>query len=763
MFRYVTVARRRVCCDRWLATLFLAWVASFAAAQESRFQDTGWPFKPLVQPTVPTVSETTWVRNTIDAFVLARLEAAKLRPSPAADRLTLLRRVTYDLTGLPPTPQEIEDFVRDQSPRAYEKVVERLLASPRYGERWAQHWLDVVRYAETAGFKSDQVRPQAHKYRDYVIRAFNQDLPYDRFVRQQLAGDELEPENPEALIATGMNRLYPEETQASNFKQARQDILDEVTEVTGFAFMGLTMGCAKCHDHKFDEIKQTDFYRLQAFFTPMLPRDDLAEVPRSEQQEHAKRMREWESATAPIRQSMSEVLASAEAKLRQEAIDPLDKETQQAIATPDQQRTCMQRQLATFAKYEIDRKVARAPNRLEGEAKAKYDELNKQLEQFASLKPKPLPMVMALSDGDDEAPPAYLFETGNYQKPVFEVQPGFPEFLDPQAPEIVRPAARPESTGRRSALANWLTLPDHPLTARVMVNRVWQGHFGFGLVPTANDFGVMGEGSKHQELLDWLSAEFVRGGWQVKDLHRLIVLSNTYQQSSHVDRQSPAYAAAMSVDPDNKLFWRFRRDRLDGEAIRDTLLQLAGQQQSRMFGPSAKPIMPEAVRDSRYAWTPDEREADQNRRSIYVQASRNLRYPFFTAFDAPDAINSCPKRAPTTTAPQALTLLNSELTLKLARQWAGGLLRRHRDDIRGLIQDAYVSAYGRPPRAQEARDAEQFLVRQAEQIQYLGEEPSPDGLPIPAPWHTSLDPAEQTAVVDFCHAIMNSTELVYVE
>ncbi len=742
-----------------LAFLFSAYLY----AAEPRFKDSGWPFLPLQSAPVPQFENQSWIRNPIDAFVLDKLQASELKPNVAADRLTLLRRLSYDLLGVPPTLEMQERFLKDRRPDAYERLVETYLASPEYGERWAQHWLDVVRYAESAGFKSDQVRPAAHQYRDYVIRALNSDISYSRFISQQLAGDELEPENPDALIATGMNRLYPEETQASNFKQARQDILDEVTEVTGFAFMGLTMGCAKCHDHKFDEIKQTDFYRLQAFFTPMLPRDDLAAVSRSEQRAYAKQFSEWEQATQSLRAEMDALCKETAAKLREEALGPLDKETQLALATPTEQRTCMQKQLAAFAKYEIDRKVARAPGRLEGETKARYDALANELAKFDHLKPAPLPLVMALSDGDDEAPTAYLFETGNYQKPLFEVQPGFPEFLDEQTPEIVRPEGRPESTGRRSALAKWLTRPEHPLTARVMVNRIWQHHFGEGLVGTPNDFGVMGESTEHKALLDWLADQFVQHDWQLKPLHRLIVLSNTYRQSSLVRAEDPIHQKALAEDPQNQLLWRYTRQRLDGEMIRDTMLHVSGQMNRRMFGPSAKPSMPEPLRESRYAWTEDEELADQQRRSIYVLAKRNLRYPFFTAFDAPDAISSCPERMPTTTAPQALALLNSELSLELSRHWAGQLLRAYPHDIKSLVETAYRSAYGRPPSEDERREAIGFLVQQAEAIVYTSEELTKESLPEPTPWNSKLKVAELTAVVDFCHALLNSTELVYLE
>jgi hypothetical protein len=722
-----------------LGLLFSFAITSFVTAEEKRV----WPFNPLQKPDIPEKS-LGLSDNPIDRFLGHRLEEIGAALNEPADRGTWLRRVSIDLTGLSPTIEELDRFLSDISPLADQRAVNRLLASPRYGERWARHWLDVVRYAESAGFKSDQIREDAFKYRDYVISAFNDDLPYDRFVRQQLAGDELEAENPQALIATGMNRLYPEETQASNFKQARQDILDEVTEVSAFAFMGLTLGCAKCHDHKFDPLKQTDFYRWQAFFTPMLPRNDLVVATPHEQATYATQYSAWETATAAIRDELEELLTDVEVRARNEALLPLDQETQIALSVPDPQRSCLQKQLASLAEYTVRKRLNRAWKQLPHEQKQRYETLTAQLKRFDEIKPPPLPTAMALTDGDDEAPPTFVNATGNYAKPLFEVQPGFPEVLADRDAWIERPTTRPESSGRRSALARWLTQPQHPLTARVFINRIWQHHFGVGIVATANDFGAMGAGATHPELLDWLACEFISHGWQVKPIHRLMVLSRAYRQSPHIDPIHNAHhAKGMVNDPRNHRLWHFPRQRLDGEALRDTLLALAGRLNERMYGKSARPILPESLRDHRDAWTPDAIIGDSQRRSIYVLAARNLRYPLFDIFDGPDSLSSCAERNCTITAPQALFLLNSQESLDLARNWSqalltvAGLSQSDRTDeenlaiMSTLITKAYRSAYARLPTGDELAAGKEFL--------------------------------RTNSVSDFCHALINSTELLYVE
>jgi hypothetical protein len=739
------------CLPLALATALLVAGASPAA---------DWPFAPLGRPSVPDVQRRDWGRNPIDAFVLARLEQAGLRPNPPAQRRTLLRRVTFDLTGLAPTPAEERAFLTDESPDAYERLVDRLLASPHFGERWAQHWLDVVRFAETEGFKLDRLRPEAYRYRDYVIRAFNDDLPYDRFLREQLAGDEEEPGNPDALVATGFYRVHPEESNGSNYRQERQDILNDVTDVFGSAFLGLTIECARCHDHKFDPILQKDYYSLQAFFAPVVDRDDLTVAPARAQQRYHRQLTAWEHATQPMRDEVDTMLAPLRRQIFEEMVVVFDPETQTALRTPPEQQTPLQHQLAVLASKQILRRYDRAYRRLAPGARKHFDDLQKQLAHFDGLKPARLPVAMAVTDTGPEAPPVHRLMTGNYLKPREELPPVFPRFLDPKPPAIRPPAALPESTGRRTALAEWLCRPDHPLTTRVIANRLWQHYLGEGIVATPNDFGAMGEGPSDAELLDYLASDLVRDGWRLKALHRLIVTSATYQQSSHPEA-NPTAAQAAKADPDDKLLWHARVKRREGEAVRDLILQASGRLNLRLFGPSAMPELPTAIaNESRYAWDPDEKAADRSRRSIYVFARRNLALPLFAAFDSPDRVNSCPVRSTTITAPQALVMLNGKFTLTEARSMAGRLLAASGDDPRAVVRAAYRGAFGREPAEDEVTSGCQFLERQA---QLIAAGPAPLHDALPEPLAADLSPARAAAVVDLCHALMNSAEFLYVE
>ncbi len=703
-------------------------------------------FQQPQRPVLPAVKNPAWIRNPIDAFVLAKLEAKGLTPNRPADKLRLLRRVTVDLIGVPPTLAEQEAFLADNTADAYRKVVDRLLASPRYGERWAAHWLDLVRFAETDGFKADDYRPDAHKYRDYVIRAFNADLPYDRFIRQQLAGDELEPENPEALLATGFNRLWPDEYNAANLEQRRQEILDDQTETTALAFLGLTFGCARCHDHKYDPTAQSDYFRLQAFFAAMRSHNTPVLTPAS-RRDHETKLAAWEKATKAIRDEMEALIAGPREELRKGAMTKFRTAIQDAIRTPDDKRTAYQQQIALMAEPQLSRPMKDMLKKLPAEKKKRFEELETQLN---ALPPRPTaPQAMAVADLH-EAPPTHLLDGGNWFKPKQELHPGFPTFLGGGSVDTSLPRGV-ESTGLRSALARWLSRRDNPMTARVMVNRLWQHHFGVGLVATSNDFGMQGDLPTHPELLDFLAVEFMDRGWSLKEMHRLMVLSATYCQDSQVDPANPAHVRALAADPDNRLLWHARRHRLEGEAIRDSLLTLSGELNDRMFGVSARPKLPEKV--SNYAWKPDASPADQNRRSVYVFVKRNMRYPLFDAFDWPDLHNSCARRVNTTTAPQALLLLNGDLTLENARTWGGKLLARHDSNDDALVAHAYRAAWGRPATTDEVRLGVRFLTAQAERLRERAAGLRP------------MTPAEAraAAVADFCHALLNTSEFLYVD
>jgi hypothetical protein len=739
-----------------LVCLTVATSAALAAAPS--FHHGEWPFNSPVRPAVPTITNPLWAANPIDNFVAASLEKAGLHPGPEADKAALLRRVTYDLIGLPPTPAELDAFLADKSDGAYTRVVDRLLASPRFGEHWAQPWLDLVRYAETEGFKADQLRPNAYLYRDYVIDSFNNDRPFDQFIRQQIAGDELEPGNPPALIATGFLRLYADEDNAANLFQRRQEILDDVTDTTSLAFMGLTMGCAQCHDYKFDDIPQTDYYRLQAFFVSLADRDDFTVADPAAVAAYKAQQARWEQATATVRGEIERLVKKAHDERRKFYLEKYEPVITAAYLKPADQRSPLEEQIARMVQWRIDRQFEEKPmtEKLSKDEKEEFADLQKQLATFDSLKPKELPKALAVCDVGRHAPPTHLLEGGSWNRPAAEVSPGFPEFLGADAPAAV-PAAeihrREPTTGRRTQLADWLTRPDHPLTARVIVNRLWQQHFGRGIVATPNDFGLQGERPTHPELLDWLAVELVENHWSLKHINRLMVTSAAYRMSSFEEPNDQRAARVAQVDHENKLLWKANRRRLEGEAIRDAMLQISGELNLEMHGPSARPELPAGVSD-RYAWKADEEASRRNRRSVYVLAKRNLRYPLFEAFDQPDLHQSCPRRAVTVTAPQSLAMLNSELTLELAHKWAERLVAEHADSPHDLIQAAYRAAFSRKATTKEIELSEKFLAQESKLETKESHSKSASNEPAKA----SVD-----AVTAFCHALFNSNEFITVD
>ncbi|HEY8503784.1 MAG TPA: DUF1549 and DUF1553 domain-containing protein, partial [Gemmataceae bacterium] len=662
-----------------------------------------WAWQKPQRPAVPEVRDGGWVRNPIDAFILARLEAAGLRPAPPAGRAQLLRRATFDLTGLPPTPEEIDDFLGDDSPGAYERVVERLLASPAYGERWGRHWLDLARFAETNGYEHDELRPDAWRYRDYVIRSFNADKPYDRFVREQLAGDELYPGTPEALIATGFNLLGPDMTDAASQAQRRQNTLDDMTDTAGLVFLGLTLGCARCHDHKFEPIPQTDFYRMQAFFAPAEFRNDLPIAREAERTAHERAARKYEALTEPVRDALAALEAPYRAALREAKFAKLADDAKRAHRAPPEKRTAGQKELVQKTSRLLNVSAKEILAALKPEDKQRRRELEKELKELERFKPPPLPTAMGLRDGKGPAK-TFLLRRGELGQPGEEVLPGWPVVLSPdfrEVPAVIRPPA-PGTTGRRAALAGWVASADNPLTARVMVNRLWQHHFGRGIVGTPSDFGVRGERPTHPELLDWLATEFVRSGWSIKHMHRLMLLSGTYRQAS-----LPG-AGALAADPANERFGRMNRRRLEGEIVRDALLAAAGRLNREMGGPGVFPPLPEEIDAGPKAWKTSPDARDHVRRSVYIFARRNLRFPFLEVFDFPDSNLSCPKRERSTTAPQALALLNSA-DVAAAADALAARVGREAGDVGERVALAYRLALGRAPTAEEAELAREFL------------------------------------------------------
>jgi hypothetical protein len=710
-----------------------------------------WAFQPVTRPQSPIVQHQNWIANFIDSFIAQRLESKGLKLAPLTDRITLLRRITFDLIGLPPAPEEVDAFLADQSPNAYEKVVDRLLASPHYGERWARHWLDLARYAESEGFKADETRPNAWRYRDYVIRSFNENKSYDRFIKEQIAGDELWPNDPWARVATGFNRHYPDESNARNLVQRRQEILNDITDTVGSTFLGMTYGCARCHTHKFDPILHTDYYRLQAFFANTAADDAIPMISAEEMSQYRVKRAEWEEQTKPIRDQIALLLEPRKQALIKEYVDKYPPEIQAILAKPAGDRNPFEWQMYYKAQPYLVFDDDTASKSLKGEARNQYQALLKDLKRFGDLDPGEAPVGIGMKDLGDRAPATHLLNVGAYDAPLEEVQPGFLSIVNPNPPKIVPPAGL-NSTGRRTALANWLASPENPLTARVMVNRIWYHHFGQGIAADPSDFGAMGGRPSHPELLDWLASEFVRSGWDVKAIHKLIVMSRTYQQSSAFDE------AAAKEDPRDKLLWRFPRERLEGEVIRDAALAVSGLLNEKMGGPSVFPELPTGTGRPRGGWKLSEPE-DRNRRSVYIFVRRNTRYPMLEAFDMPDTHESCGRRNKTITAPQAMALLNGKLSVEWAQAFADRVLAQAGVDTSAQIDRAYRLAFGRHPDGFEKDSIQTFFQKQKQVI--AARVDAGEKLALPAAMPPGFDPAQGAALVDFCQMLLNSNEFVY--
>lgn len=703
-----------------------------------------WAFRPVVEVEPPELSDHEWVRSPIDAFVLSKLKAQALEPSPLADKRMLIRRLYFDLLGLPPSPEAVRAFLEEASPQAYEKVVDRLLASPRYGERWGRHWLDLVRYADSDGFRADHIRPHAWRYRDYVVSAFNVDLPYDRFVTEQIAGDELLEWREDAVIATGYLCQAPYEYNQVDVPQQLTAIADDVTEVTAEVFLALGMKCARCHDHKYDPLLQEDYYRLQAFFTPMIPYADSVLVPESRKGAYLVRQEEWFAATHDVRERMEDLVRVARKVEVDRAIERFPEGIQPLLDRESSELSPYERQVVYYAWRQVDHLGGRVERRLKGEGKKKWETLEKELSQFDHLKPEEYPRAMVAADIGSVSPstPIGGRDARNWSADRGDVLPGVLAVLDQQAvgnndaATITSIAGRPDSTGRRSALARWLTRPDNQLVTRAMVNRLWQYHFGRGLVATANDFGRQGERPTHPELLDWLARRFVETGWSLKAMHRLILLSNTYRQSSRggdVELRSER-------DPDTKWLSRRRSRRLESEGMRDALLAVSGEMDDALGGPAVT-------------------EAGQ-RRSLYIRIRRNEMPPMMDTFDGPDSFTSCARRDVTTTAPQALLLLNGAWTVERATAFAERVARAQ-DTAESRVQFAYELAFGRSATVEEVDAAVSFFQEQSRLVaQALDDEVATDG---ESTGETIEERAQSAALVDFCHMLLNSNEFLYVD
>jgi cytochrome c553 len=646
-----------------------------------------WSFQPLNDVTPPRVEDAGWSHNELDRFIYAKLAAEGLKPSLEASRQTLIRRLSFNLIGLPPTPSEVDAFVNDASSDAYEKLIERLLAGPHYGERWARHWLDLVRYADSDGYRIDDYRPYAWRYRDYVINALNSDKPYDRFVKEQLAGDELWPQEKEAMVATTFLRHWIYEYNNRDVKGQWTTILNDLTDTTGDLFLGLGVQCARCHDHKFDPILQKDYYRLQAFFAPMLPRDDFPLATAEEHAAYKGKLGKWEEATAAIRREIDEIEAPHMLAAGEMAITKFPEDIQELIRKPRAERTPYEHQIADLGYRQVLYEHNRFQSRIKGEAKDRWEALKKQLAEFDHLKPLAPPPVFSVTDVGAEAPATFL-PKGKKET----IEPGVLTLLDKNPAVIAAVATAPNSTGRRAALASWITDPKNPLTTRVIVNRVWQYHFGRGLVGTSSDFGKLGETPSHPELLDWLAQRFVQDGWSFKKLHKLILTSATYRQSA----LTPAGDIAKKKDPENRWLWRMNIRRLEAEQIRDALLAASGELD---LIPGGAPV-----------------DASKARRTIYTKVMRNTRDPLLDVFDAPENFVSTGQRDVTTTPSQALLMINGTYLLQRARAMASRLEQQKVPGDELLVTAAYRLALGRDPESAERQEALAFLGEQAARV-----------------------------------------------
>lgn len=679
-----------------------------------------WAFSPIQKSIPSEVQDREWVINPIDAFVLAKLEAADLKPARLADRRTLARRAYYDLTGLPPSFEEVQAFAADTSPTAWSDLIDKLLASPHHGEHWARHWLDVVRYAETNSFERDGPKPNAWKYRDYVIRAFNNDKPYDEFVREQLAGDELDEVTQDSIIATGYYRLGIWDDEPADPVQARADERDDWVNTTSQAFLGLTLGCARCHDHKIDPLPQTDYYGLAAFFADVTSYGVAGDELTNNQ---------WQFGDPEL------LAARAKIDKREQEIDAekvsMEEVGIQRMSAEDQRRS------ETYERQELlDDKLLKFLNASEA---SQYQETVRRLEKIHRERDAlpPIDAALAVAKCDARPETTRLMVRGNPHVPGDEVEPQFPQIFGAPSPIIAPAADGARSAGRRRVLADWIASEQNWLTARVIVNRVWQHHFGRGIVRSANNFGELGDPPTHPELLDWLAVWLMEHEWRLKPLHQLIMASRTYQMSG---QSNPA---ALAVDPTNDLLWRFDLRRLSGEEVRDSSLVAAGSLTRDLYGPSVYPRLAKEVLLTQSmpgkGWgksTPDQ----QNRRSIYIHVKRSLLEPLLTAFDLPDVDSSCEARFVTTQPQQALTLLNSEFSNRQAQKLAKRV-QQNSSEPRLQVAESIRIALAREPSSTELSTGLELIADFQQQHSY------------------SYDQALQ----QWCLVVLNLNEFLYVD
>ena len=728
-----------------------------------------WAYTPVQQPAVPAVKQKSWVRTPIDAFVLAKLEAKGLKPSPDADRATFIRRATLDTWGIIPSPEDVKAFVNDKSPDAYEKLADRLLASPHYGERQARRWLDLARYADSAGFQNDQTRPNNFRYRDYVINAFNSDKPFDRFVKEQLAGDELYPDSQEARIATGFLAGYPDNANSRDLVQRKYQIATDMTDLVGETFLAATIGCARCHNHKNDKVSQKEYFQLQAYFANT-SFDEKAPAIKGEQElAFEKQQTAYREATKDIRARQKAILDTVREAGTKYQKERYLTDSRESIFKPEAEWNALDRwvnfrlksvtsdqDIAAYLKLSAEDKDSSEYNAANVDKWKEYEKLAAELKKFDKLRPQKgsLTLTAATELGHPDAPPTFVRFGGVHERPTEEVQPALPVlWAGANAKLAITPTAT--SSGRRTALANWLASADNPLTARVYVNRVWSQYFASGIVATVADFGRAGQKPTHPELLDYLAANFVKDGWDVKKLHREILLSSVYRQSSN------ERADVQKADPDDKLLAVYPRKRLEAEEIRDSLLVAAGQLEDKIGGPAVFPQVPDNF-NAGNLWTASKDPHEQNRRSIYVFVRRSVPYPLMQNFDIADPSHAHHKRDVTTTPLQALTLFNSDVVFGLSQALAGRVIHEAGKDETAQLNRLYEILFARDPSKSERVVLKDFLDKQ-EKIIEAKNASGKFAVAVPTGLKESeqTNPIREAAFVDLVHTVANSNDFAY--
>ena len=727
-----------------------------------------WSYQPVKQPTPPDVKNKSWVRTPLDSFVLAPLEAKGLTPSADADRAAFIRRATLDVWGVIPTPEEVNAFVSDTSPDAYEKLADRLLASTKYGERQARRWLDLARYADSTGFQNDGTRPNFWRYRDYVINAFNSDKPYSQFIQEQIAGDEILPDKPEGIIATGFLAGFPDNSNSRDLVQRKYQITTDMTDTIGKVMLGQTVECARCHNHKFDKISQKDYFSLQAFFANVSAVDNIPAVKGDIERKYEKQQAKWEEATKDIRTKQKAIIDPIREVALKYHKERYLTDSRDSIFKPQDQWTSHDRwvnhRLANITSdddlvtYLRDSTVSPESKNYTPELALKdkeYKELTDELKKFDDLKPASGSLTISgVSElGHTDAPPSYVFFGGDHERKLEEVQPAFPEAITEEKPDI-KPTAF--SSGRRTALAKWITSDTNPLTARVYVNRIWEEYFGRGIVETVSDFGKAGQKPTNPELLDYLASKFVKESWSIKKLHREILLSSVYRQSSDY-REDIAKA-----DADNKLLGVFPRKRLEAEEIRDSLLVAAGKLEDKVGGPSVFPPIPDSLGAGAAQWKVSKDKKDQNRRSLYIFTRRSLPYPLLDTFDMATAQEAHSKRDVTTTPLQSLALFNSDIVFGWSQDLAGRVINEAGADESAQLDRLYEILFSRKANASEKEVLSSFLNNHEKVVR----EKTVDGkfeisIPTGLKESAKLDPIRSAAFVDLVHTVANSNEFIY--